>query len=141
MAIHFGRHQVAAVASGVLLLMGFILGLSGFMTAASVLYLLAMATAAGDVVVDTARQLIRGRLDVDLLMLLAAGGAVWLGGFGEAAVLLFLFSLGHALEDLALQRARGAIAALGTYAPEMARRVEADGEAVSYTHLTLPTKA
>lgn len=125
---HFGRHQFAAVASGCLLLVGFFLGLAGMTTAGSVIYLVAMAVAAGDVVVDTARQLIRGRLDVDLLMLLAAGGAVWLGGFGEAAVLLFLFSLGHALEDLALQRARGAIAALGTYAPEIARRILADGE-------------
>ena len=128
MSIHFGRHQFAAVVSGALLLTGFILSLSGLTTAASVIYLLAMATAAGDVVVDTTRQLLRARLDVDLLMLLAAVGAVWLGGFGEAAALLFLFSLGHALEDLALQRARGAIAALGTYAPEMARRVDEEGE-------------
>lgn len=125
---HFGRHQFAALASGCLLLIGFVLGLAGMATAGSVIYLVAMAVAAGDVVVDTARQLIRARLDVDLLMLLAAGGAVWLGGFGEAAVLLFLFSLGHALEDLALQRARGAIAALGTYAPETARRVLSNGE-------------
>lgn len=123
----FGRHQFAAVASGFLLVVGFGLGLAGMQTAGSAIYLVAMAVAAGDVVVDTARQLVRGRLDVDLLMLLAAGGAVWLGGFGEAAVLLFLFSLGHALEDLALQRARGAIAALGSYAPETARRILPEG--------------
>ena len=51
------------------------------------LFLAAMVVAAADVVVDTGRQLIRGRLDVDLLMLLAALGAALLGGFGEAAVL------------------------------------------------------
>ena len=92
-SLRFGRHQFAAVISGALLLTGFLVSLGGFGTAGSVIYLLAMGVAAGDVVVDTVRQLIRGRLDVDLLMLLAAGGAVWLGGFGEAATLLFLFSL------------------------------------------------
>ena len=122
-----GRHQVATVVSGGLLLAGFLTGLLGLDRVGAGLYLLAMAVAAGDVVVETGRQLIRGRLGVDLLMLMAAAGAVWLGGFGEAAVLLFLFSLGHALEDLAMRRARSAIEALGSYAPETARRLREDG--------------
>ncbi len=124
--LRFGRHQIAALGSGVLLLAGFLVGRFGSVELGQLLYLLAMAVAAGDVVVDTVRQLVRGVLDVDLLMLLAAIGAVLLGGFGEAGVLLFLFSLGHALEDLALQRARGAIEALGRYAPERARRLSED---------------
>lgn len=123
-----GRHQVATVVSGCLLLAGFLTGLLGLDRVGAGLYLVAMAVAAGDVVVETGRQLIRGRLGVDLLMLMAAAGAVWLGGFGEAAVLLFLFSLGHALEDLAMRRARSAIEALGSYAPETARRLRGDGD-------------
>lgn len=122
-----GRHQLAAAGSGLLLAAG--AASSGWDVPAlrEGLFLAAMVVAAADVVVDTGRQLIRGRLDVDLLMLLAALGAALLGGFGEAAVLLFLFSLGHALEDLALKRARGAIDALGTYVPEEARRLRPDG--------------
>ena len=125
--MRFGRHQLAAIGSGVLLAMGAATSGMDLVLVRDGLYLAAMLVAAADVVVDTGRQLLRGRLDVDLLMLLAALGASLLGGFGEAAVLLFLFALGHALEDLALQRARGAIDALGTYAPDEARRLDADG--------------
>jgi Cd2+/Zn2+-exporting ATPase len=125
--MRFGRHQLAALGSGVLLAMGAATGGMDWPLVRDGLYLVAMLVAAADVVVDTGRQLLRGRLDVDLLMLLAALGAALLGGFGEAAVLLFLFALGHALEDLALQRARGAIDALGTYSPDEARRITAEG--------------
>lgn len=61
------------------------------------------------------------RFDVDLLMALAAAGAAGLGRWAEGAFLLFLFSLGHALERMAMQRARGAIQALGELSPTTAR--------------------
>lgn len=60
-------------------------------------------------------------LDIDLLMLLAAIGAAILGEWAEGAFLLFLFSLAHALEHYALDRARGAIRALADLAPATAR--------------------
>ena len=121
----FGRHQWAAVGSGTFLLTGFLLGSDlGQGVPRQVVYLTAIGIAAGDIVVDVGRQLVKGRLDVDLLMLVAALGAVLLGGFGEAALLLFLFSLGHALEDLAMQRATSAISALGRLSPAFARRRE-----------------
>lgn len=59
--------------------------------------------------------------DIDLLMLLAALGAAVLGEWAEGAFLLFLFSLAHALEHYALDRARGAIRALADLAPPVAR--------------------
>ncbi|HYJ81162.1 MAG TPA: heavy metal translocating P-type ATPase, partial [Longimicrobiaceae bacterium] len=58
---------------------------------------------------------------IDLLMLLAALGAAVLGEWAEGAFLLFLFSLAHALEHYALDRARGAIRALAELAPPVAR--------------------
>lgn len=58
--------------------------------------------------------------DTDLLMVIAALGAAVLGAFGEGALLLFLFSLGHALEERALERARNAIKALADLAPKTA---------------------
>lgn len=126
--LRFGRHQWAAVGSGTFLLIGFFLGPDlGDGVPRQVAYLAAIGIAAGDVVVDVGRQLVKGRLDVDLLMLVAALGAVLLGGFGEAALLLFLFSLGHALEDLAMQRATSAISALGRLSPAIARRREGGG--------------
>jgi Cd2+/Zn2+-exporting ATPase len=61
------------------------------------------------------------RFEIDSLMLFAAGGAAVLGAWAEGALLLFLFSLGHALEHFAMGRARHAIEALAELAPAQAR--------------------
>ncbi len=51
----------------------------------------------------------RLRIDVDLLMVLAALGAAAIGQWQEGAVLLFLFSLSNALQSYAMDRTRDAI--------------------------------
>ena len=61
-----------------------------------------------------------GRFEIDFLMVVAAAGAAALGEWQEAALLLFLFSLGHALEHYAMQRARRSISALAELAPATA---------------------
>lgn len=58
--------------------------------------------------------------EIDLLMLVAALGAALLGEWFEGALLLSLFSLGHALEHHALNKARRAISSLAELAPEHA---------------------
>lgn len=65
------------------------------------------------------------RLEIDALMLVAAAGAALLDQWAEGALLLVLFSLGHALEHYAMDRARRAISALADLAPPTAevRRV------------------
>jgi len=72
----------------------------------------------------TFRQVIKssriGRFEIDFLMLVAAIGAASLGEWAEGALLLFLFSLGHALEHYAMGRARRAIEALAELAPQTA---------------------
>ena len=68
-----------------------------------------------------------GRFEIDFLMLVAAAGAATLGEWAEGALLLFLFSLGHALEHYAMGRARHAIEALADLAPDTAR-VRRNGE-------------
>lgn len=60
------------------------------------------------------------RFEIDSLMLLAAAGAAALGAWAEGALLLFLFSLGHALEHYAMGRAKRAIEALADLAPRAA---------------------
>ena len=62
-----------------------------------------------------------GKFEIDFLMLVAAGGAAVLGEWAEGALLLFLFSFGHALERYAMGRAKRAIEALAELAPETAR--------------------
>lgn len=61
-----------------------------------------------------------GRFQVDFLMLVAAAGAAAIGRWEEGAVLLVLFSLGHALEGYAMGRARRSIEALGALTPRTA---------------------
>ncbi len=67
------------------------------------------------------------KFEIDFLMLIAAGGAAWLGEWAEGAFLLFLFSIGHALENYAMARARNAISALSDLAPDEAM-VRRDGK-------------
>lgn len=62
----------------------------------------------------------RRRFEIDTLMLVAAAGAAALGQWTEGALLLFLFSLGHALEHYAMGRAKRAIEALAELAPRTA---------------------
>ena len=71
----------------------------------------------------------RGGFEIDFLMLVAAGGAAILGEWAEGAFLLFLFSLGHALEHFAMEKARKSIAALSDLAPPTAL-VKRNGETV-----------
>ena len=67
-----------------------------------------------------------GKFEIDFLMLVAAAGAAVLGEWFEGALLLFLFSIGHALEGFAMGRARRAIEGLTELAPKTAT-VRRDG--------------
>ncbi|MBU3928633.1 MAG: heavy metal translocating P-type ATPase, partial [Bacteroidetes bacterium] len=62
----------------------------------------------------------KGGFEIDFLMLVAAIGAAILGEWAEGALLLFLFSMGHALEHFAMNKARKSIAALADLAPKTA---------------------
>jgi Cd2+/Zn2+-exporting ATPase len=77
--------------------------------------------------IDTLRVLRAARFDIDVLMFAAAFGAAALGHYEEGALLLFLFGLGTAGENLAMDRARHAIEALTKLAPQTATLREPDG--------------
>ena len=89
-------------------------------------YLVAYAAGGYDATRHALRAARKRRFDIDVLMVVAAIGAASLGEWPEGALLLFLFSLGHALEHYAMDRARGAIRALAELAPKTAR-VRRDG--------------
>jgi len=69
---------------------------------------------------EAIENLMARQLKIDTLMLVAAVGAAALGEWAEGALLLFLFSLGHALENYAMGRAKRAIEALAELRPETA---------------------
>lgn len=69
---------------------------------------------------EAVETVIKGGFEIDFLMLVAAIGAAILGEWAEGSLLLFLFSLGHALEHYAMNKARKSIAALADLAPKTA---------------------
>lgn len=69
---------------------------------------------------EAIQTVVKGGFEIDFLMLVAAIGAAILGEWAEGALLLFLFSMGHALEHYAMNRARKSIAALAELAPKTA---------------------
>ena len=66
-------------------------------------------------------------VDIDLLMILAAAGALTIGAPFEGAMLLFLFSLSNTLQHYAIGRSRRAIESLVELRPETAQIVRGEG--------------
>ncbi|MCE5296349.1 MAG: cation-translocating P-type ATPase [Euryarchaeota archaeon] len=66
---------------------------------------------------------------IHLLMLIGATGAVLLGMWYEAAILIFVYSLGDVLESYAVDKARGAIRSLVELVPKKAL-VRKDGSEI-----------
>ena len=124
------RELIFSLGAGMLLLGGWLGGLAGAPNAASLgFYVAAYAFGGFFTVRDAVQSLWAKRFDIDTLMLVAAAGAAALGDWAEGALLLFLFSLGHALEHSAMDRARRAIEALSDLAPKTAS-VRRDGAEV-----------
>lgn len=71
--------------------------------------------------IEGLKSLTERKIDVDLLMVLAALGAASIGDWREGAVLLFLFSLSNVLQDYAIGRSRDAIRALLKLYPSQAK--------------------
>ncbi|MFO1064901.1 MAG: heavy metal translocating P-type ATPase [Pirellulales bacterium] len=84
------------------------------------LYIVSYVLTGWFLVQDVAYRLRQGQFDIDSLMLLAAAGAAYLDKWAEGALLLVLFSIGHALESYAMGRAKRAIEALTKLAPAIA---------------------
>jgi Cd2+/Zn2+-exporting ATPase len=115
------RELIVSAIAGALLLSGWLLGLRDDARLFSVTLLGGSIMLGGYYAMRDAWQSIRERrLDIDVLMIVAATGAAALGQWAEGALLLVLFSLGHALEHLAMDRARHAMEALADLAPRTA---------------------
>ena len=83
---------------------------------------------------------------IEMLMTVAAAGALAIGAAAEAAMVVFLFAVGEVLEGVAAGRARAGIRALGALVPKTARlvvgsrvrEVPADSLAIGNTVLVRP---
>lgn len=115
------RELILSGCAGLLLFAGWLAGRADAPRSLSLALLVGAYAAGGFYTMREAWESLRNRrFDIDTLMLVAAAGAAALGAWEEGALLLFLFSLGHALEHMAMDRARKAIEALAELAPKTA---------------------
>jgi Cd2+/Zn2+-exporting ATPase len=131
---------ILVVLCGIFFLVGWVgetfLGLPEW--TAITLFILASMAGGYDIATHALPGLLKGKFDTDFLMLAAAGGAAILGEWAEGAFLLFLFSVGHAGEHYALDRARNAVNALGALMPKTAQVKRGDTlveESVEYLQI------
>lgn len=118
-----------AVFCGVFLLLGFLIqkltDLSVWTSLSS--YLISYVFGGYFIAIEAYKKILKGGFDIDFLMIAAAIGAAYIGSWAEGALLLFLFSLGHALEHYAMSKAKKSIEALGQLTPKTAF-VKTNGE-------------
>ncbi len=108
------------IVSGLLIIISLITG--------SDILMIAAAVVAGYRIAISAWQALRIRMvSIDLLVVVAAVGAMFINNYWESAAVTFLFALGKALEKATLNRTRKALADLVEAAPETAT-VLRDGE-------------
>ena len=83
-------------------------------------YMIAYGFGGYYITIEAFYQIKRGEFEIDFLMIAAAIGAAYIGSWAEGALLLFLFSLGHALENYAMNKAKKSIEALQDLTPKTA---------------------
>lgn len=93
-------------------------------------YVISIVAGGWDASRDAFTAIRKGRVDIHFLMITVAIGAAVIGAWHEGALLLFLFSLGGALEHFALSRMNREISALSKSAPKQARVILGDDSVV-----------
>ena len=94
-------------------------------------YVLAMLAAMKPIAASGINSLrINREFNINMLMTIAAIGALVLGEFLEAATVIFLFAIGEALEGYTADRARHSLRSLVALTPATARRLDGDQSAV-----------
>ena len=115
-----GRWTIPAL-SGLLILASFTASKGyGAATAGDLLMVAAAIVAGLPVVRNAIRALAVRHISIDLLVSIAAIGALIIGEYWEAAAVTFLFAIGHALESATLNKTRAALAELIAVAPDTA---------------------
>jgi len=118
-----------AVVCGVCGLLGYALGIvfPELPWVGRAVYLVGIIAGGWDAAKDSWGNLRTLKLDIHFLMLAVAAGAMAIGAWGEAVLLLFLFSASGAMEAFALHRTNREVSALLKSSPKRAILLEADG--------------
>jgi Zn2+/Cd2+-exporting ATPase len=112
---------IAASASGVLIVMGWILEKTDFSTASIITYLIAFVIGGFAKAKEGIEDTIANKdLNVELLMILAAIGSAIIGYWTEGAILIFIFAMSGALETYTMNKSHKEISSLMELQPEEA---------------------
>jgi len=122
------RNVALTAITGVGLLSGLLAPLFGLEAYAGWAYLVAYLSGGFTATKDAVSSLLKGKLNIDLLMVLAALAAAAVGEARDGAILLFLFQLAETLEDYAMGTTKRAVAGLMNLRPDEARRISDGGE-------------
>jgi Cd2+/Zn2+-exporting ATPase len=120
---------IFTVICGVSISFGFLGSVFGIITddVARFAYMIAYLTGGYFGVIESAQSLLRGKFNIDVLMVTAAAGAAIIDQWLEGAILLFLFSLSHSLQHFAMDKSRNAIKSLMDLRPDEALKRNPDG--------------
>ncbi|MEE6288201.1 cation-translocating P-type ATPase [Georgenia sp. MJ173] len=115
-----GRWTIPVV-SGLLILASFAMSQIWESPLAADIFMVAAAVVAGHrIVIKAVRALAVRVIGIDLLVSVAAIGAILIQNYWEAAAVTFLFAIGGALENATLNKTRSALAELVAVAPDVA---------------------
>ncbi|MEE6282014.1 heavy metal translocating P-type ATPase [Georgenia sp. MJ170] len=115
-----GRWAIPVV-SGLLILASFAMSQIGESPLVADIFMVAAAVVAGyRIVIKAVRALTVKVIGIDLLVSVAAIGAILIANYWEAAAVTFLFAIGGALENATLNKTRSALAELVAVAPDVA---------------------
>ena len=111
---------IITVAAAILIIAAYVSGELGHTQLSSVLWVLAAIVGGFEIAKSAIVQLRYKVLGIQALVTIAAVGAILIGEYWEAAVVVFLFELGGYLEALTIDRTRNALRALMSLAPTTA---------------------
>lgn len=120
---------IAAIGSGALIFLGWLLSLKDFSNASAVVYLLAFVIGGYAKANEGIEESIKNKeLNVEILMIMAAVGSAVIGYWAEGAILIFIFAISGALETYTMNKSHKEISSLMEIQPEEALRITKTGE-------------
>ncbi|SFB08872.1 MULTISPECIES: heavy metal translocating P-type ATPase [unclassified Bacillus (in: firmicutes)] len=112
---------IAAIACGILIVIGWFLDKNGTETSAVIAYILAFVIGGFAKAKEGIEETIENReLNVEMLMIFAAIGSAIIGYWTEGAILIFIFAVSGALETYTMNKSHKEISALMDLQPEEA---------------------
>lgn len=125
------------IISGALIVLGLTLDFQGNSFAVPI-FIIAFIIGGYHSFINAYNDLVREKkLNVDVLMILAAIGASIIGYWMEGALLIFIFSLSESLETMSMAKTSEAISELMKVTPDVARKYDDDGKIIEVSTIDL----